>query len=309
MRLFPVHAGGSQVSVKIDILVDESNRAIAHTEVRPAGVVAAERHVVKEGSVIRVDRVGHVLRRCHERIGLTSAGPGTIPCGIASAVGPREFSEGECVTRAVGNASHFPGISPTENALQGPTTVAPRCIFSVGDSQGWIRPRGTHDAVIVRGVVCVPGIVRANFVTTWAKEHAEFAVWILDERTVDGRVKPSIEVESLVEIILFKIGKQEHVQRQALCNRGGSNRKLFLGVVVTMQCKAQLFQIVRAGHSVGRVSDFLDCREQKPDENGDDRNDHQEFDQREASAMGRRRHFPVPCRTEIEMTIKHLFRI
>jgi hypothetical protein len=51
-----------------------------------------------------------------------------------------------------------------------------------------------------------------------------------------------------------------------------------------MHCKTKLLQIVRALHAPGGLACRLHGREQQRDQDGDDRDDHQELDQGKSSA-------------------------
>ena len=62
-----------------------------------------------------------------------------------------------------------------------------------------------------------------------------------------------------------------------------------VGVGKSVHRQDELFFIVGALRDVGRLAQFLHCGDEQPYENGDDRDHHQEFDQREGWARTRRR--------------------
>jgi hypothetical protein len=53
--------------------------------------------------------------------------------------------------------------------------------------------------------------------------------------------------------------------------------------MVIMKRKAQLLEIVRARHSPGSFANFLDGRKQEANQDRDNRDDHEEFDQRKTA--------------------------
>ena len=59
-------------------------------------------------------------------------------------------------------------------------------------------------------------------------------------------------------------------------------------IVVIVQGKTHLFHVVLAGEPGRRFADFLDGRQKQADQNGDDRDHHQEFDQSEAVTTSHR---------------------
>src|SRR6266404_522905 len=71
-------------------------------------------------------------------------------------------------------------------------------------------------------------------------------------------------------------------RRGAGLNGDSVGGKVFIGIVKTMQTERELLEIVRALSSSGGRADFLNRRHQHRDQYGDDRDDHQQFDQREA---------------------------
>jgi len=52
----------------------------------------------------------------------------------------------------------------------------------------------------------------------------------------------------------------------------------------------ELLQVVRAGGAGGGLADLLDGGEEQPDQDGDDRDHHQQLDQRESRTVARRSH-------------------
>jgi hypothetical protein len=63
-----------------------------------------------------------------------------------------------------------------------------------------------------------------------------------------------------------------------------------VGVVVVVDGNPNLLEIVFALHAPSRFPGLLNGREQNRHEDGDDRDDDQEFDEREASATNRNGH-------------------
>ena len=55
-----------------------------------------------------------------------------------------------------------------------------------------------------------------------------------------------------------------------------------------MQPQAELLEIVAAPGPAGRFANFLHRGQQQADQDGNDRDHHQQFDQREAAFAGRR---------------------
>src|SRR5262249_15180230 len=70
--------------------------------------------------------------------------------------------------------------------------------------------------------------------------------------------------------------------------------KLASSFVKRMDAEGYLFQIVLSLSFGSRITRFLDCREQKADKDGDDSNDHQQFDKCEATATVCRS-LPLAC--------------
>ena len=52
-----------------------------------------------------------------------------------------------------------------------------------------------------------------------------------------------------------------------------------------VQCQANLLEVVGAGHAIGRVAHFLHGRDQQANQNRDDRNNYEQFDQRETTLI------------------------
>ena len=93
-------------------------------------------------------------------------------------------------------------------------------------------------------------------------------------------------VELAIEILLFDIWEQQ--------NGPGGKTGISIGmkpagwktaqlVVEIMGAQADLFQIVLAAQATGRFSHFLNGRQKHADQNGNNGNDHQDFDKREGS--------------------------
>ena len=61
-----------------------------------------------------------------------------------------------------------------------------------------------------------------------------------------------------------------------------AGRERFLGVVVERDGQAQLLEIVGARHTVARLAGCLYGRQEQAHERANDRNDHQQFHQRES---------------------------
>jgi hypothetical protein len=61
---------------------------------------------------------------------------------------------------------------------------------------------------------------------------------------------------------------------------GLTRRKLAVRVVKVVQGQAELFQVVAARHAIGGLAHLLHRRHQQRDEHGDDRDHHQELDER-----------------------------
>ena len=59
-------------------------------------------------------------------------------------------------------------------------------------------------------------------------------------------------------------------------------------VVVVVQGQAELLEVVGAVHAAGGLADLLHRRQQQADQDGDDRDHHQQLDQREAAPPGGR---------------------
>ena len=74
--------------------------------------------------------------------------------------------------------------------------------------------------------------------------------------------------------------------RQDVADPGLTAGETALRVVVGVQRQRQLLEVVGALHPAGCLADLLDGGQQKPDEDGDDGDDHQQLDQREG-ATGR----------------------
>ena len=58
-------------------------------------------------------------------------------------------------------------------------------------------------------------------------------------------------------------------------------RQAFLDVVAVVHRQANLLEVVLALRAGRGLADFLDGGQQQADEDGDDRDDHQQFDERE----------------------------
>jgi hypothetical protein len=66
--------------------------------------------------------------------------------------------------------------------------------------------------------------------------------------------------------------------------RSGRVGKFLVAVVIVVHGDPQLLQIVLAGRPVGGLAHLLDGGDKQPDQDRNDRNHHQQFNQREARA-------------------------
>src|SRR5262249_19447065 len=76
-----------------------------------------------------------------------------------------------------------------------------------------------------------------------------------------------------------------------------TGRQRFLRVVVVVHGQADLLEVVGAAHAGGGLAHLLDGGDEEPDQNGDDRNHHQQLDQRERTPAGRLAWHGKPSRT------------
>jgi hypothetical protein len=60
--------------------------------------------------------------------------------------------------------------------------------------------------------------------------------------------------------------------------RSPPGRKLSVSIVIEVHGYPNLLQVIRAGHSPGRLACRLNCREKDPNEDADDGDHHQQFD-------------------------------
>ena len=101
-----------------------------------------------------------------------------------------------------------------------------------------------------------------------------------------------IEVDAIVKIGLIHIrqevgspGKPRwaiHIGNSSLDSQP-SWWKCIQAVVIGMQCQSQLFQVVYTLRPPGCFAGLLNCRKQQRNQDGDDRNHHQQFDQCETT--------------------------
>ena len=122
--------------------------------------------------------------------------------------------------------------------------------------------------------------------TTWGRKRVSArGSTVMGDRV--GR-----EIELIVNRLLLDVGEQERCRRvDHVDSRGATGRsaltavwKFFESRFVVGNRETDLFNIVRATHSACGFTSGLDCRKQKPNENTNNCNDHEQFDERERSA-------------------------
>ena len=110
---------------------------------------------------------------------------------------------------------------------------------------------------------------------------------IVNKHLVRGRLTGcsivSIAVEheeAIVDIFCFHVGHDQVVPTESLVlihlPRIGEG---IVGVVIIMHGQDNLMEIVLAAHAVGRFADLLHGRQQQPDQNGNNGDNHKQFDQ------------------------------
>src|SRR6185437_14641684 len=77
-------------------------------------------------------------------------------------------------------------------------------------------------------------------------------------------------------------------------------REHLLLIVEVVQPKPELLQVVLALRPRRRLADFLHGRQEQADQNGDDRDYHQQFDQREPSLATSFRHIESPMERKMK---------
>src|SRR6476660_6476973 len=73
-----------------------------------------------------------------------------------------------------------------------------------------------------------------------------------------------------------------HVSRWRVAALDGIGQALVIGAGVIVAGKHELLELVRAAAAGGGVTDFLNCWQEKTDQDADDGNDHEQFNQSEA---------------------------
>jgi hypothetical protein len=94
---------------------------------------------------------------------------------------------------------------------------------------------------------------------------------------------------------LFDLGEDEGrpappwsgVVPRAIERRDVPGGELATGIVEALEREPHLLEVARAGGTVGRLACGLHGRQQEPDERADDRDHHQELDEREGSRTSR----------------------
>jgi len=98
----------------------------------------------------------------------------------------------------------------------------------------------------------------------------------------DGGVEGIRRDDLLEDVVLLEIGEYAHAPA-----RGGSRAgplaqwKLLEGAVIAVQGEAGLLEVVGALHARCGLAHFLDGGQQQADEDGDDRDDDEQLDERE----------------------------
>src|SRR5262249_36988212 len=86
------------------------------------------------------------------------------------------------------------------------------------------------------------------------------------------------EREQLVLVVLFQVGQQAYERADQL---GVVAREVAISRVVAVSGQGDLLEVVGALDACGGLADLLDRRQEQPDEDGNDGDDHQQLDQRE----------------------------
>ena len=74
---------------------------------------------------------------------------------------------------------------------------------------------------------------------------------------------------------------------------------LLIGLLLpAVQGEADLLEVVGAFHAGGGLPHLLDGGQQQPDQHGDDRDHHQQLDQRERRPAGVTEHDPTPMKND-----------
>ena len=116
-----------------------------------------------------------------------------------------------------------------------------------------------------------------------------------------------------MEVVLLDVGQDVveeappggEVRLPECSGRGGAGREarreVAVGGVVVVEAEADLLEVVQALRPGGRLADLLDGGQQEPDEDRDDRDHHQQLDQREGppapTAVSGRGHVAPPVQT------------
>ena len=122
-----------------------------------------------------------------------------------------------------------------------------------------------------------------------ADRRARDRIGTRGRRAVQGVLVPDRFAAVGREIPEGELGRLFHVRQQV--NAGadvelvGTHRQHAVGRFVVVGRETPLFDVVAATHPGGRFADLLDGGEQQADQNGDDRDHHQEFDQREPTPI------------------------
>src|SRR5581483_10519321 len=99
--------------------------------------------------------------------------------------------------------------------------------------------------------------------------------------------------QRLVQVVLFNVGHQVHVNREQ-GGRGrvgvgaegtGGRRQLTINIVAGVRRRAHLLEVVHGLGAGGRFTDLLHRRDQQGDEDRDDSDHDQQFDQGEAASL------------------------
>ena len=98
--------------------------------------------------------------------------------------------------------------------------------------------------------------------------------------------KAVVEVDRVEEWRLLQVGEQHHCGRPVVpAGFADSLGEDAHGALVVVQGEADLLEVVDALGTPGRLARRLHGGQQQGDQHGDDRDDHQQFDQREASTF------------------------
>ena len=302
-------------NIDVDVFGDRSNRAIDQQRMHDSGVVAAgcdrrvrwvgrrislfdgsEVHVVR-GAGFDVSHLGVGSEGCGETVLMNSAlDPFRMTvvrfksarptadrlgaCGwcrgrIAPLLDDRleclHFTEGQRLARPVCE------IASSNTAVRPECSVAVLTRYRIEH-----HPRSEVRRVVDR--ILLDSIFDAGAVVdlAWAQIH-----WDANADYDELCVVRQRKVDQILKIGLIQIRKQSGLRSPlAVAGTGKSQAKSrgkhAVTIVVIVQCKPDLLEIVLALNATSRLARLLDGRQQQGDQHRDDRDDHQQFDQRKS---------------------------